>query len=271
MSFSRWTLHALPLAMALCTPLLDARAGSLTTEFQAIRAQATELAGEPGDIPQRARVLREIFIDSGGSHAFPLVAAHGALWAHRYFDQGGTVATLIAQRYFYDPEEKAKRLAMLETFMDALKRTNRQVFIDTYTNYQFSKLYGQRSEAPEFLPKELLDNLNRMHQYRARGVQLPKARRRELFMTALLWEQESMVAQAVESAVAAFDCPILKALALKPLVRFEYFPRTRFFAFEDFSSKQERITRAVQSYELAEDAGWETVLRTLNDYGPTLD
>jgi len=240
--------------------------GLLDRAYRGIRAEAVRLAGEPGDIPARVRVLKEIYLDSGGDHAFPLIASHGALWAYGYFDRGGKIAELIGYRYFYDPAERARRQAMLSEFMTAFKATNRQVFIDTYTNYVFSRDYGHERGADRYIQGELLSRLNHMHQLHSLGRHLLPHEKRELFITALRFEQENTVAAAVETAVANFDCPIMKGLALKPVVQFAYFPSTEFFVFNDFGNKSERIERAIASYDLAVAAGWDRVLSSMGDY-----
>ena len=172
----------------------------------------------------------------------------------------------ISYRYFYDEAERERRLAMLNEFAVSFQKTNRQVFIDTYTNYWFSKLHGREPGADRYIPRVLLQGLNAAHDATAAGRALSARAHRDLFIQALHWEQESMVARSVEEAVGRFDCPILKALALKPVVRFEYFPRTRVFFFSDFADKTERIARAIESYDLAVQAGWERVLDSLQDY-----
>ena len=50
----------------------------LARAHEEIRADATRLAGGPGDMPQRVALLHAIFADSRGNHAFPEVALHGA-------------------------------------------------------------------------------------------------------------------------------------------------------------------------------------------------
>lgn len=246
---------------------VDASASDrLAQDYQRIRAKATELAGAPGDIPARVRELEEIYLDSRGNHAFPIVAAHGAMWAQGYFARGGAVGEAISYRYFYDEAERERRLAMLNEFAVSFQKTNRQVFIDTYTNYWFSKIHGRDPGADRYIPRELLLGLNAAHEATAAGRTLSAGAHRDLFIQALHWEQESMVARSVEEAVARFDCPILKALALKPVVRFQYFPRSRVFFFGNFANKNERIERAVESYDLAVQAGWEGVLDSMQDY-----
>ena len=63
----------------------------------------------------------------------------------------------------------------------------------------------------------------------------------------------------MKSEVAKFDCPILTAIVLKPIVRFSYFPRLTMLRFHNFGNTEERIEKAVTSYELAERVGWPRV------------
>jgi hypothetical protein len=85
-------------------------------------------------------------------------------------------------------------------------------------------------------------------------------------MSCLLKEQEIAVGPRVTAAVAAFQTRPLLLLALKPWVKFKYFPRGTVFHFHDFSDVNERIHYAKKSYELAEDAGWDAVLQSMSEY-----
>ena len=49
------------------------------------RLEGEKLAGSLFQLTQRASVYRHIYRASGGNHIFPLIAAHGALWARGYF------------------------------------------------------------------------------------------------------------------------------------------------------------------------------------------
>lgn len=235
--------------------------------YRTIRAEAVRLAGGPGDIPQRVALLHSIYVDSGGNHAFPEVALHGALWAYGFYERRGTVNRLINQRYFYDSEERARRAYMLFAFSQGFKEANRSVFLDTYTNYFFTKAHGAAPGADEVLPPQLLDALNRVHHAAGQGRRLTRSERGEVFTTALLFEQEKTVGPKVKSEVAKFDCPVLTAIVLKPIVRFTYFPRTTFMRFHNFGETDERIEKAVRSYELAEDVGWDRVSGTIHLHG----
>jgi hypothetical protein len=227
--------------------------------YHRLRGEAIRLAGGPGDMPQRVALLHSIFIDSGGNHAFPEVALHGALWAYGFYERRGAISRMIAYRYFYDREERARRAYMLFEFSQGFKEANRSVFVDTYTNYWFSKRFGEAQGADAVLPGELLEALNRVHRASREGKSLSRAERGRVFEKALLFEQEKTVGPKVREEVSKFDCPVLTNLVLRPIVRFGYFPRLALLRFHDFGDTDERIEKATRSYELAEDAGWPSV------------
>lgn len=234
--------------------------------YDTIRGEAIHLAGAPAGIPQRAALLHEIFLESNGNHTFPQVALHGALWAHGYFEAGGRVARLIQFRYVCSGRERRKRMAMLRRFAEGFQRVNRSVFVDTYTNYAFTKRFGREPEAAALVPPALLDALNGLHAATTAGRSLSVGERRRLFERALLWEQEVTVAPGVAEEKQRFGCPILSALCMRPLVRFAYFPRMTALFFRDFSDREERIEKAMRSYDLAQRAGWDRVTRSMRDY-----
>ena len=76
----------------------------------------------------------------------------------------------------------------------------------------------------------------------------------------------STVRIAFEAAAAAFDWPLMKWLALQPVLRFAYFPRRRFFWFRNFADRQERIERGLCAFDLAAAAGWQNVEAALRHY-----
>jgi hypothetical protein len=240
------------------TPTANA-SPELVAAYDAIRKEAVGLAGGPGDMPPRVALLHTIFVDSNGNHAFPEVALHGALWAYGFYERRGTVSRAISYRYFYDADERARRSYMLFEFAQGFKEANRSVFIDTYANYVFSKRHGEQPGADAIIAPALLEELNRVHHAARAGRRLASHERARVFEQALLFEQELTVGPKIREEVAKFDCPVLSAIVLRPVVRFSYFPRTTFLAFSNFGSTEERIEKAVRSYDLAERAGWPRV------------
>jgi hypothetical protein len=208
-----------------------------------------------------------MYRDSKRNHAFSLIAAHGALWASNYFEVGGSLGRLIGKRYFYNPTERAFRLGLLREFAEKFRAVNRQVCIDSYTNYHFTRRYGHLPGAETLVPAPLLDALNRVHWARERDRELTEAERKQVFEQSFLCEQEVTVAPGVQAAVDGFDCKIMRFLCLRPVVRFAYFPGWRYLWFRDFSNKQERITKGLHAFDLAVRMGWPHVDRSLRDYG----
>ena len=236
----------------------------LHAAYTGLKAEGDKLAGDLLDIRRRAMILHNLYLDSGENHAFSLIAAHGALWAYRYFEVGGRLGRFIAYRYFYNPTERMYRLGLLNSFAKSC-RVNRLVCIDTYANFYFTQRYGERSGAEELVHPELLEALNRVHAARKADRRLTED------------EKPAGVPDVVQvgaggdggagyRAVAGFDCPILRGLCLKPLVRFAFFPRWRFMLFRDFSSKDERIAKGHVTYGLGRRPAGHRVAESLRAY-----
>jgi hypothetical protein len=226
----------------------------------------TDRVGDLSDIPRRVALLHGLFLDSGGNHTFPQIAAHGALWAHGFFEVGGSLGRFIARRYFYNARERNYRLGLLEEFAADFRRVNRQVCIDTMTNYDFARAHGREPEAGKVVPAELLRALNWIHQAREAGQPLSEQEKRLVFRTSFYWEQELTVAPGVQAAVDKFQCRVMRLLCLHPLVRFAYFPRWRYLFFRNFADTTERIARGLQAYDHARRGGWAHVVRTMKNY-----
>jgi hypothetical protein len=239
-------------------------------QYALIREHAKVLAGAPGDISQRVTYLHQIYLDSNGNHAFPLVASHGALWAKKYFDNIDLASFVMG--LVLDGNA-------LKRFSTALKSTNQTVFIDTYTNYYFSKLYGYHPAAAKLVDPVLLKKLNVLHEVNRAGGRLSPDFKRDLFHETLLKEQERAVTAAVSSAADAFPYSALAQFAFRPSIRFPYFPSNEALTFHHFESQAERVAAAMKAYDLAVAMGWRQVEQSVTDYGvlargyapPTLD
>jgi hypothetical protein len=147
------------------------------------------------------------------------------------------------------------------------QKANRAVFVDTYANYYLTKHHGERTGADELVKTELLEALNKLHYTARSGKLLGRRERGDLYEKALLWEQEKTVGPRVRQEIESFDCPILTSLVLRPAVHFNYFPRLRYLFFKNFGDTEERIEKAILSYDLAEKYGWDTVVDTMKYYG----
>jgi hypothetical protein len=239
----------------------------LRQHYGQIQQEATRLAGGLTDLSQRAAVYRHLFLESGGNHAFPIIAAHGALWAGSYFRFGmrlGSVLSLLSSR---SPRRRIRLHEKLSAFADALRDINRRVCIDTYVNYYFTRRHGRHPEAAQFVDADLLDHLNRLHVARQRGGILSDREKRRTFEAHFLHEQHSVVGPTVATAAEEFDWPLAKAIALRPLIRFAYFPGQTRLWFRNFASREERIEKGLRAFEIAARVGWASVDAGLKRYG----
>ncbi len=72
---------------------------TLRQYYESMRHQAERLAGGLGDLAQRATVYHHLFEHSGRNHIFPLLAAHGAMWAKGYFRFGKRLGQICSWQY----------------------------------------------------------------------------------------------------------------------------------------------------------------------------
>ena len=245
---------------------MDSDGCTLTREHRRIHQEARVLAGTLTDLGQRATVYHHLYQDSGGRNVFPLIAAHGALWGAGYFALGMRVGTLLSAQFLLNPALRRDKLRQLQAFADAFREINRQVCVEAYTAYHFSKLHGQAPEAERHVQPRLLAALNRCHRAQALDEPLPRPARRELFEAFFLWEQECIVGPAVERALTELDWPLIRRVALRPRIEFAYFASSREMKFADFASTAERIDKGMRAYELAEQAGLQRVEADLRRY-----
>jgi hypothetical protein len=231
-----------------------------------LQREGTILAGGLTDLAQRATVYRHLYRESGGNHIFPLIAAHGALWARGYFRFGLRLGQVLSWQYALSPAVRAQQLAALNAFADAFRDINRRVCVDSYVNFHWTARFGDTPEAEELVSPDLLEALNGMHAARRAGRLTSEREKLALFQTHFLNEQQYVVGPSLERAAEAFDWPLVKALAIRPLIRFAYFPRRRCLWFTNFVNREERIENGLRAFNLGSQVGWDTVERTLRHY-----
>jgi hypothetical protein len=238
----------------------------LRREYDRLHHEGEQLAGGLTDLAQRATVYHHLFEHSGRNHAFPLIAAHGALWARGYFRFGMKLGCCLSWQKAFSPEVRRLRLEQLAAFADAFRDVNRRVCVDTYTSYHFTACFGEHGDAAQLVPPALFEALNCVHAARRSGRELPDREKRRIFEAFFLNEQATVVGPSIAHAVADFDWPLMKFLALKPVIRFAYFPARRPFWFRDFAHQEERIEKGLRAFDLAAQAGWDVVETSLRDY-----
>lgn len=238
----------------------------VSSEYNELRRIGYSLAGGLNDLSQRAAVYYHLYEDSEGRNIFPLMAAHGALWAKGYFQKGMRAGKVLSLQYAYSPKHLIQKYESLIDFANAFRDINRRVCAEAYCVYHFTKKYGQTKFAEQVIPKKLLIALNHCHYSQKIGESLNRAERRALFEAFFLWEQETIVSPSVEKAVENFKWPSVKWLAMKPKIEFAYFGKGIGLQFKDFSLKSERIEKGLEAYELAEKVGYKSVECAISRY-----
>lgn len=238
----------------------------LQTAFDALRNEAIRLAGDLPDLTQRAATYHHLYQHSGGNHTFPLIAAHGALWARGYFRRCLQLGRILAWQYGFDAARRRTQLAKLDDFANQFRDINRRVCIDTYTNYYFTARFGQHPQATQFVPARILHALNSVHAARLSHREMTVEERRSVFEAHFLHEQDNVVGPTIQKAVAQFDWPLVKFLALKPIVRFAFFPTGHSLWFRDFSQRNQRVAHGLTAFEMADQVGWQNVEAALRAY-----
>lgn len=234
-------------------------------ELTTLRAQAVMLAGATGDLAQRAGVYHHLYAHSGGNHGFPLLAAHGALWASGYFRRGMRFGGVIARVRGLAGGDRDALIQRLHCFAEDFRDINRRVCVETFFIYWLTARPHLREEAERLVPAELLDAMDRCHDARRRGVTLDERERRALFEAFFLWEQAQIVGPSIEQAFARFDWPLIRGLALRPRIGFAYFTG-RPLAFRDFASTDERVAMGMRAFDRAVAVGWDEVEAALCAY-----
>ena len=237
----------------------------LQAEYERLREDGTRLAGGLTDLAQRATVYHSVYRESGGSHVFPLIAAHGALWAGGWFRFGFRLAGGLAWQHAGSAAKRRHKMEALGEFADAFREINRRVCVDTYANFHFASQFGTEPEASTILPAPLLQAVNRVHTARICDCPLTDAQKRDIFQAHFLYEQEHIVGPIIERAAEQFDWPLLKVIAMRPVVSFAYLPRPMWF--RNFASRDERIANGLKAFDAAAQAGWPRVETSLRKYG----
>jgi hypothetical protein len=238
----------------------------LHTEYQQLRAKGHALMGELNDFHHRAAVYAQLDEDAQGQNPFPLIAAHGAMWASGFLPKAMLAGKVLALQYAYNPRKMLRQYRKLAAFADVLRDINRRVCAEAYAAFHFTKRHGHTPQAAEVIPTTLLAALNKLHAAVAAGATLSADERRALFEAFFLWEQDTIVEPTLEAALAAFDWPIAKRLSMRPKIRFAYFGSGRALQFKNFASKVERIEHGMQAFEWAEQVGYGVVKAALARY-----
>src|SRR5262249_21337632 len=91
------------------TPMLTAE--EVRQEYRRLVDEAGSLAGALTDLKRRATVYYHVYLESGRNHIFPLIAAHGALWAKGHFDYGRQLGRWVSCQYLLNRSKRQGQLA----------------------------------------------------------------------------------------------------------------------------------------------------------------
>ena len=259
----RWCPHIdnPGLLMALLADYQRLRDSGVAPEaiLEIARKDAARLAGGPGDLVQHAIAYHYLYRHSGGNFVFPLLAAHGALWARWYLIAGRTVAEVLSIADFANGGSRSSRLAAYAQFVDALKSINRQVLIETFALVHCLPILGRHPLITAGMPEPLLSQLLDALEKGRTGAWLADAELKSLYESYFRWQQSRIVAPAIAQALTAFDWPLMRRLCLRPRVWFTYFRPGRSLDFLDFADAQERSQKALAAFELASEKGLDAV------------
>ena len=239
---------------------------ALRHEYEVRERQGTMLAGLPMDLHQRASVYYHLYVDSNRNHVFPLIAAHGALWAGGYFSFGMKLGWVLSMPSLLIPGRRAKHLRLLHEFANAFREVNRRVCIDTYASFHFSKQYGEHPESHHCVPAAMLEGLGRVHAACKHGKRLSREERQQVFEAFFRAEQIAIVGPSVSQAEQDFRWPLMRFLALQPCIHFSYFPKMTNLWFRNFARESERIANGLKALGVAESVGLEVVENCLWKY-----
>ena len=232
----------------------------------ALQREALRLAGRNGDLIQRAAVYHHLYQHSAGNHVFPLLAAHGALWAGGYFRRGMMGGAVLRWRYA-SAAYRRELMDRLRAFAEAFRDINRRVCVETYRIYYLTRDARRAEDAAREIPPALLGAMHLCHDAQRRGRALSTPEKRRLFAAFFHWEQEQIVGPAVAKAFAGFDWPDVHRRARRPVIRFAYLHRADHLRFTDFASTEERIAMGLRAFDLADRTGWRAVETALGGYG----
>ncbi|MCF6274377.1 MAG: hypothetical protein L3J05_01260 [Robiginitomaculum sp.] len=237
------------------------KAGGMSAEsvYEIISKDAVRLGGRLNDMPQRAVVYHHIYVMSGGNFIFPLIAAHGALWARWYLFVAKLGANMLAIVDRSGGTSRRTKMKAYHEYVNAFKKINRKVMAASYTAFHFTRLYGDHEFVTKNMPKRLVTAFLRCHQMSTSGTPMPLAEQRQFYEDYFRWEQINVVGPAISDAIDNFHWPLAKWFCLRPWVWFSYFRFGRSLIFKDFNDAEERTQKGLAAFDWAAKKSWDKV------------
>jgi len=238
---------------------LKSSGADIEAVYAAIDMDAKRLGGRLDDMTTRAVVYHHLYVSSGGNFIFPLIAAHGALWARWYLYLARFAAYFLAVIDISGGRSFRAKMISYRAYVDAFKAINRKVMQETYKVLHISTLYGAHPIIAADMPARLHENLNICHEYAIHGKAMPLSQQREFYEDFFRWEQVNVVGPAVDAAIAEFDWPLMKWFCMRPWVWFSYFRLGRSLVFKNFSDAEERTQKGLSAFDWAVHLGWDKI------------
>ena len=241
-------------------------ADGLRRVYELLYQEGMRLGGRRDDVCRRAGVLQYVYRHSRQNHVFPLIAAHATLWMGDYTLLGAKLAWWLSWQYGFRPAWRREKLKAVETFSAALRDINRRICATTYADYRFTARHGSHPAAHEVVDEALLGPLQRVHGAREAGQTLSDQEKLNVFWPHFLHEQQFHVGPGMAAALAELHWPLVKYLALRPIVRFAYFPSGQWLWLSNSLDQLQRAAGGLRSFQAAVQAGWQRTEESLTEY-----
>ena len=239
--------------------LMKADGHSTKDVVDMIHSDGLRLAGRRDDMRQRAVVYHHLYILSQGNFVFPLIAAHGALWARWYLVAAHFAARILSLIDVTSALTRKERFQQYKNYVNAFKDINRSVMVETYTVFHASRLFGAKTLTDCGMSAELIEQMMACHAATAAGKRLPDRELRQFYEDYFRWEQVKVVGPIVDEALAAFQWHLMRWFCLRPWVWFSYFRFGNSMNFRNFSDAEERTQKGLIAFDRAAKVGWEKI------------
>jgi len=224
-----------------------------------IHNDGLRLAGRRDDMQQRAVVYHHLYLVSGGNFVFPLIAAHGALWAKWYLVAAHFAARVLSFLDITSALTRRERFAQYRAYVNAFKDINRSVMVESYTVFHASRLFGDKVLSDWDMPEHLIEQMMACHAATAAGENLSDTALRQFYEDFFRWEQIKVVGPVVDDALAAFQWRLMRWFCLRPWVWFSYFRFGRSMNFRNFADPEERTQKGLIAFDRAASTGWKKI------------
>ena len=241
------------------------KAGGMSAEsvYEIISNDAVRLGGRFSDMPQRAIIYHHMYKMSGGNFIFPLIAAHETLWARWYLFLAKISAHFLAVFDLSCKMSRRDKMQAYHKYVNTFKKNNRDLMIETYKVFHFTRLYADHEYVCATMSKPLRTAFLRCHALAAKNQTMSPAEQRHFFEDYVRWQQDNISGSAFEKALDNFDWPLAKWFAVHPWVKFSYFGFGRSLTYKNYTNAEERLQKNMKAFDWAAKKSWDSVEKNL--------